>query len=253
MTGTAPSRSALAADDGPGSTTAEPSVAGDAFDLASVITLAAIAMGPPEQTPCSLPKNDLNSAIAYFHCRERQASPQKQIKARDDVQTAIVKASNRLCAVFISHLDRQLHTWAISGKKIPRAADILLSPEEMDEVSQPDSPPGLFDHEYLNRLCPVTAITATVNTAIDRLRQRALRPMTQGKDQRLADYPLEAAIRDALFYHGQCSALACLAEIATMIGQTSRGWSKPTTECTPSAPRGQKDDSNPFNTKEKQQ
>lgn len=157
-------------------------------------------------------KARMDRAFQFFACRIRQASAQDQVLARNSLQERLLLSSRQRCNAFQSNLQRDFSRVNFGLGSATTAAGALGA-----LVSAPvaagnyAAAAGIFsgmraeyNQDYMANLAAhviVDGIDRRLASSYDQIQKL-------GQTKAYADYPVEAAIKDALYYHGQCSVVA---------------------------------------------
>lgn len=142
-------------------------------------------------------------------------------RRRDSVQETLLAASNRRCNIYKNYIQRlSSHTNMLFGgaATIAGAAGAIVAGATAARALAGTA--GLFSglrSEFNENFFQSIAIHVIVN-GIDTRRQQVYRDIQLfGQAKSYSDYTVEAAVKDALYYHGQCSVMAGLEEAGAAI------------------------------------
>lgn len=156
---------------------------------------------------------EIDIALRSFH--ERYANqPELEAKRRDEIQERILAASNQRCNAFKGKLQRDFsraNFWLGAGATATAAAGAIAGTATAAKTLSAFS--GLFsgvraeyDQDFFGNLM--------VNVIVDGIEARQEEVKTSivamRRNYGVDKYPVEAAIADALYFHGQCSIISGL-------------------------------------------
>jgi len=165
--------------------------------------------------------SSLGKAFACFR-KVTKGLPESEVRAaRNSIQERILAASTQRCNVYESSLQRTfarnnfgaglLATIAATAGALVPAADgarILSGVAGVATGYRAE-----FNQDYMSNLAAYV-----ITEGIDNRRQEVYAQIqTRGQNKGLADYPLEAAVKDAIYYHGQCSVIVGFQKAADSI------------------------------------
>jgi hypothetical protein len=163
----------------------------------------------------------LDQALAFFNCViEKTPEPQKKI-ARNALQERLLFASQQRCNAFKGNLQRTQSRvnfgLGVAGTAAGTAGALFSSITAARVFSGASAifsgTRAEFNQDYMANLA--------VNVIIDGLDRRREEIYDQiqksGQSKKYEAYPVEAAIKDAFFYHGACSIMAGFQEAAAAI------------------------------------
>jgi len=171
-------------------------------------------------------KYNMEEAFSYFQCvtKDMLARSSDEIKvrnARNSIQERILAASTQRCNAFETNLQRTssrhnfysglLSTAAGTVGGLVTAADGARIFSGVSGVASGYR--AEFNQDYMANLA-----THVITEGIDKRRREVYAQIqTRGQGKSMSEYPLEAAVKDALYYHGQCSVIVGFQEAADAI------------------------------------
>jgi hypothetical protein len=164
---------------------------------------------------------DLESAFTCFREKTKGLLTKEQIIARNCIQERVLAASVQRCNAFESNLQRTFARNNFFSGLVSTAtgtAGALVTGVEAARILSGISGVASgyraeFNQDYMSNLAAYVIIDGIEKRRRDVYAQIQLR----GQGKGLADYPLEAAVKDALLFHGQCSVIAGFQEASDSI------------------------------------
>ncbi|PCJ27534.1 MAG: hypothetical protein COA96_03275 [SAR86 cluster bacterium] len=163
-------------------------------------------------------------ALDEFYKRVADATPTNKSIARNRVQDRIIAASNQRCETYkqsLYELDRNFNfitgsiTTALAG-----AGAIIAHEQTAKELAAlagiSSGVRAEFNADYFRNIT-----IEVISKGIDARRAREKQAMGAKKRQPFIDYTVEAAIADAVNYHGACTAISGLQEAGDAIAKQS--------------------------------
>lgn len=157
-------------------------------------------------------KARLDRAGAYFNCRIDSATEAQRRSARNGLQERLLAASQQRCGAFAANLQR---TFSRTNFGLGIATTIAGTAGALvNSVGAARSLAGAagifsgsraeFNQDFMSNLAAHVIIDG-----IQKRRQAVYEQIqNRGQSMDYSAYPVEAAIKDALFYHGECSVVA---------------------------------------------
>lgn len=153
----------------------------------------------------------LESATKYFNCMVRSSGDKQAMQARNALQERILAASAQRCNAFKGNLQRAYSRVNFNlglANTIAGTAGALVSGSAANYWSGASAifsgARSEFNQDYMSGLAAFV-----ITDGIDKFRRDAYKDIQQqGQNKPYADYPVEAAIKDALFYHGLCNVMS---------------------------------------------
>lgn len=203
---------AAAADATTNSTTCMDEI--DAITPSATVNTEGTPVTPP-------PDSSLGTVFACFRKATKGIDAEVARGARNSVQERILAASTQRCNAYESNLQRTfarnnfgsglLATIAATAGALVPAADgarILSGVAGVATGYRAE-----FNQDYMSNLAAYV-----ITEGIDNRRQEVYAQIqTLGQKKNLADYTLEAAVKDAIYYHGQCSVIVGFQQAADSI------------------------------------
>ncbi|WP_157288525.1 hypothetical protein [Uliginosibacterium gangwonense] len=164
----------------------------------------------------------LNKALAYFNCQiAATADPGAKMLARNSVQERLLGASQQRCNAFKANLQRTfsrnnfgLGVLATISATLgalttsPTAATHWAGSSAIFSGTRAE-----FNQDYMANLA-----AHIITEGIDHRREVVYdKIQTSGQNKSYPSYPVDAAIKDAFYYHGQCTVLAGFQEASDAI------------------------------------
>lgn len=163
-------------------------------------------------------------ALDEFYIRVQDFTPTNKSIARNRVQDRIIAASNQRCETYkqsLYELDRNFNfitgsiTTALAG-----AGAIVAHEQTAKELAAlagiSSGVRAEFNADYFRNIT-----IEVISKGIDARRAREKQAMNSKKRQSFIDYTVEAAIADAVNYHGACTAISGLQEAGDAIAKQS--------------------------------
>lgn len=163
----------------------------------------------------------LDRSSAYFACIAFR-SPDLAVQARNALQERLLVSSHQRCNAFKSNLQRQfsrtnfglgvLTTVAGTAGALVSGNSVAAARNWAGTAAALSGARAEFNQDFMNNLAAhviVEGVEKRRDTLYAQIRQRQL--------QSYAAYSVEAAIKDAIHYHGQCSVVAGFQQAADAI------------------------------------
>jgi hypothetical protein len=154
----------------------------------------------------------LDRAAAYFACKTGTATDLQQRIARNALQERLLAASQQRCNAFKGNLQRTFSRTNFGlgvATVIAGTAGALVS--SLDAARNWSGAAAIFsgarsefNQDYMSNLAAHVIVDG-----IEKRRQFVYDQIQKfGQKMSYAEYPVEAAIKDAFYYHGECSVVA---------------------------------------------
>jgi hypothetical protein len=162
------------------------------------------------------PTDTLEVALAKFN-----SNPRDSESRRNSVQAALLAASDQRCSTYIKYLQRQASNGNFFlGSLATLAGGVGAIVTGADTARALAGVAGIFsgvraeyNQDYFANLS-VHVIWHGIDVHRREIYQQIQR---DGQTKSIRDYPVEAAIKDALYYHGECSLVAGLDQASSSI------------------------------------
>lgn len=154
----------------------------------------------------------LDRSVRYFACRSERATEDQRRLARNTLQERLLLSSEQRCSAFKIGLQREfsrtnfglgvLSTLAGTAGALVNSVSAARNWAGTAAVSS--GVRAEFNQDFFANLAAHVVIDG-----VDKRRREVYEQIQRyGQAKAYADYPVEAAIKDALYYHGQCSVAA---------------------------------------------
>ncbi len=164
----------------------------------------------------------IDLAFAAYHETENQLNLDEGARKvrRDHVQERLLGASNELCyryKRFMQNTHSDGNFWLGTLTTIAGAAGALVTGGGSQILAGTASAlSGIraeFNQDYFQNVT-----VATIWKGIELRRERAFNTIaTEGQDKNVGIYPIEAAVKDAIAYHAECSLVAGVEELGDSV------------------------------------
>lgn len=166
-------------------------------------------------------KAELDAALHYFYQQTSIADENANRLARNAVQERLLVASAQRCNAYKSNLQRTfsrtnfglgaMSTLAGTAGALVNSAAAASAWSGAAAIFSGTR--AEFNQDFMSNLAAHVIVDG-----IDKRRQAVYEEIqTKGQSKGYADYPVEAAIKDAFYYHGQCGVLAGFQEASDSI------------------------------------
>lgn len=167
-------------------------------------------------------KQQLDEALSYYNRRIQQTGDMSQKKAsRNALQERLLAASAQRCNAYKGNLQRTfsrtnfglgvLSTIAGTAGALVSTAGAASAWSGISAISSGTR--AEFNQDYMSNLAAYVIVDG-----IDKRRQAIYEQIqNRGQAKSYEAYPVEAAIKDALYYHGQCTVIAGFQEASESI------------------------------------
>lgn len=171
-------------------------------------------------TTC-LGKARLDQSLGYFNCRIHQTGEEDRKLARNALQERLLTASRQRCNAFQANLQREFSrtNFALGSATTTAGAlgALVNSPVAAGNWAAAaaifSGVRSEYNQDYMSNLAAhviIDGIDRRLATTYEQIQK-----LGQAKDYNI--YPVEAAIKDALYFHGQCSVTAGFQQAADAI------------------------------------
>lgn len=168
--------------------------------------------GADQNIDLKVEKVRLDRAAAYFACKTGTATDLQQRIARNALQERLLAASQQRCNAFKGNLQRTFSRTNFGlgvATVIAGTAGALVS--SLDAARNWSGAAAIFsgarsefNQDYMSNLAAHVIVDG-----IEKRRQFVYDQIQKfGQKMNYAEYPVEAAIKDAFYYHGECSVVA---------------------------------------------
>lgn len=168
--------------------------------------------GPQVDDFDSKDRTRLDRSTRYFSCRSERATEEQRRLARNTLQERLLMSSEQRCSAFKIGLQREfsrtnfglgvLSTLAGTAGALVNSVSAARNWAGTAAVSS--GVRAEFNQDFFANLAAHVVIDG-----VDKRRREVYEQIqSHGQAKAYADYPVEAAIKDALYYHGQCSVAA---------------------------------------------
>lgn len=166
----------------------------------------------------------VSQAYEWFHERTSGETPEKIKEYRARYQERVIQASNQRCSAFKKRLHKyegDVNFWLGTATTLFAGAAAVISHEQTarELAAAAGFSSGIraeFNSSYFRNIT-----IEVVTKGIDARRQAHYASMLQKRNQSLLMYPVEAAIADAVSYHGSCTVIAGLQQAADSIARVT--------------------------------
>lgn len=157
-------------------------------------------------------KARLDRALAYFNCRIEKANESQRAIARNALQERLLAASRQRCGAFNANLQRAFSrtnfglgvATTIAGTAGALVSSATAAHNWSGAAAIFSGTRSEFNQDFMANLAAHVIVDG-----IEKRRQIVYEQIQQkGQSKRYDNYPVEAAIKDAFFYHGECSVVA---------------------------------------------
>ena len=171
-------------------------------------------------------QKQLDTALHYYNGQIQQASdPQQKKSSRNALQERLLAASAQRCNAYKGNLQRTFSrtnfglgvfaTIAGTAGALVNSASAASNWAGLSAISSGSR--AEFNQDFMSNLAAYVIVDG-----IDKRRQTVYEQIqTKGQARDYEAYPVEAAIKDALYYHGQCSVIAGFQEASDSIKYAS--------------------------------
>lgn len=191
--------------------------------LDKVPTPARNASGQPPSaaTGAEAMSGGLEDALHYYNDKIRGVSDQQQRTSRNALQERLLAASAQRCNAYKGNLQRTfsrtnfglgvLSTIAGTAGALVNSASAASGWSAVSAISSGSR--AEFNQDFMSNLAAYVIVDG-----IDKRRRTIYEQIqSRGQAKSYEAYPVEAAIKDALYYHGQCSVIAGFQEASDSI------------------------------------
>ena len=169
----------------------------------------------------SLDRDRLDKSTRYFSCRIERATEDQRRQARNGLQERLLIASEQRCSAFKTGLQRSFSRTnfglGILTTMAGTAGALVNSVSAAKNWAGTAAIASGSRAEYNQDFFANMAAHVVIEGIEKRRRDIYEQIQRSGQAKAYADYPVEAAIKDALFYHGQCSVAAGFQQAAAAI------------------------------------
>lgn len=168
---------------------------------------------------------NVDRSLSYFNNRIRQLRDSDRKAVRNALQERLLSASAQRCNAYKGNLQRTfsrtnfglgvLTTVAGAAGALVNAPGAASNWAGLAAVSSGSR--AEFNQDYMSNLAAYVIVDG-----IDKRRENVYELIQQkGQAKPYSEYPVEAAIKDALYYHGQCSVIAGFQQASDSIKTTN--------------------------------
>nr|WP_298685622.1 hypothetical protein [uncultured Dongia sp.] len=162
----------------------------------------------------------IDLAFDAYHAGETGVEDDLRKRNRDQIQERLLGASNEMCyryKRFLQNLNSDANFWLGTLTTVTGAAGALVTGGGSQILSGAASAlSGIraeFNQDYYHNVT-----VATIWKGIELRRERAFNTIAlQGQEKDTAVYPVEAAVKDAINYHAECSLVAGVEELGDSV------------------------------------
>lgn len=163
----------------------------------------------------------LDRSVRYFACRVERATEDQRRQARNAMQERLLASSEQRCSAFKIGLQRSFSRTnfglgiltTMAGTAGALVSSVGAARNWAGTAAISSGVRAEYNQDFFSNLAAHVVIEG-----IDKRRRDVYQQIQHaGQAKAYADYPVEAAIKDAMFYHGQCSVAAGFQQAADAI------------------------------------
>lgn len=163
----------------------------------------------------------LDRSVRYFACRVERATEDQRRQARNAMQERLLASSEQRCSAFKIGLQRSFSRTnfglgiltTMAGTAGALVSSVGAARNWAGTAAISSGARAEYNQDFFSNLAAHVVIEG-----IDKRRRDVYQQIQHaGQAKAYADYPVEAAIKDAMYYHGQCSVAAGFQQAADAI------------------------------------